>query len=204
MMVSQSVNMLKRTGNRRQALEARRDLLVLVSAVCLGLVNVEIAIATPNKTAQCDRLVNTANKMVPIAEQFLQESQNFEKAANAAGEKGDLSAFQKAANKSAGVFNRLVTQLERVTSEIQGLSLADKTLLSFKNEYINVATSINSAFKDTIAALTTISNAQHSPAGLEVIQKASESLDQVANRMDSVAKSEDKLVDSVNNYCGAK
>ncbi|EKQ66609.1 hypothetical protein OsccyDRAFT_4396 [Leptolyngbyaceae cyanobacterium JSC-12] len=203
-MVSQSVNMLKRTGNRRQALEARRDLLVLVSAVCLGLVNVEIAIATPNKTAQCDRLVNTANKMVPIAEQFLQESQNFEKAANAAGEKGDLSAFQKAANKSAGVFNRLVTQLERVTSEIQGLSLADKTLLSFKNEYINVATSINSAFKDTIAALTTISNAQHSPAGLEVIQKASESLDQVANRMDSVAKSEDKLVDSVNNYCGAK
>ncbi len=203
-MVSESGDMLKRTGNQRQALEARRDLLVLVSAVCLGLVNVEIAIATPNKTAQCDRLVNTANKMVPIAEQFLQESQNFEKAANAAGEKGDLSAFQKAANKSAGVFNRLVTQLERVTSEIQGLSLADKTLLSFKDEYINVATSINSAFKDTIAALTTISNAQHSPAGLEVIQKASESLDQVANRMDSVAKSEDKLVDSVNNYCGAK
>ncbi|MBF2029525.1 MAG: hypothetical protein IGS48_22660 [Oscillatoriales cyanobacterium C42_A2020_001] len=182
----------------------RRGLLLLAPVVCMGLVSAEAAIAAPNKAAQCDRLVTAANKMAPIAERFLQESQNFEKAANAAGDNGDLSAFQKAASKSAGIFNQLVTQLDRVTTEIRGVSLQDQSLINFKNEYVTIATSINSAFKDTIGALTTISKAQNSPAGLEVIQKASESLDRVANRMDGVAQKEDKLVDNFNRYCGAQ
>lgn len=181
-----------------------RSLLVLAPIICLGLGGMETAIAAPNKTAQCDRLVTVANKMLPIAERFLRESQNFEKAADAAGDKGDFSAFQKAANKSAGSFDQLVIQMDRLTNEIRGVSLTDRTLLNFKGEYISIATSINAAFKDAAKALTTISKAQNSPQGIETIQQASDFLDQVANRMDGVAQKEDKLVDNFNRYCGAK
>lgn len=156
---------------------------------------------TPSKVSQCNKLSNTVNKIRPIAEQFQQEGKNFEAAAKTAGAKNDLKGFKAAASNSANAFNQLISQLDGLVKEIQGVDLKDETLVGLQTRYVQNATAINTAFKDTSTALTTISKIENSPKGLKELESAGKNLSQTAGKMNTLVQEETRLVSDFNSYC---
>jgi uncharacterized coiled-coil DUF342 family protein len=155
-----------------------------------------------NKASQCNKLSSTVNKIRPIAEKFQQEGKTFETAAKAAGAKNDLKAFKSAASSSAESFTGLITQLDGLITEIKGVDLKDEKLVGLKQRYVDNATAINTAFKDTSTALTSISKIDESPKGLQALQKAAGNLTETASKMNVLVQEETKMVSDFNEYCG--
>jgi Rad3-related DNA helicase len=164
---------------------------------------VTLASCTENKASQCNKLSTTVNKIRPIAEKIQQEGKNFETAAKAAGAKNDLKAFKSAASTSASSFTGLIGQLDGLITEIKAIDLKDEKLVQLKERYVQNATSINTAFKDTSTALTSISKSDNSPKGLQDLQKAAGNLTQTASKMNSLVQEETKMVSDFNSYCEA-
>lgn len=160
--------------------------------------------ACNSKASQCSKLSSAVNKIRPIAGQFQQEGKNFETAAKAAGAKNDLKAFRAAAATSAQGFSGLTGQMDGLIQEIQTLNLKDETLVGLQSRYVENAKAINSAFKETSTALTTISQIDKSPQGLKNLQQAAGTLTQTAGKMNTLVQEEGKMVTEFNAYCGEK
>ncbi|MBF2029526.1 MAG: hypothetical protein IGS48_22665 [Oscillatoriales cyanobacterium C42_A2020_001] len=159
---------------------------------------------TPSKTSQCNRLLETVNKIRPVAEQFQQEGKSFEAAAKVAGAKNDLKGFKTSAANSANAFSGLTGKMDGIIKEIQSVDLKDETLVQLKDRYVQNATAVNGLFKDTTTALTTISQIENSPTGLKQLDQADRSLTATAGKMNSLVQEENRLVSDFNNYCEVK
>jgi len=159
---------------------------------------------TPSKASQCNKLLEKVNQIRPIAEQFQQEGKSFEAAAKAAGAKNDLKGFKTSAASSANAFNELTGKMDGIIQEIQAVDLKDETLVQLKERYVQNATAVNALFKETTAALTTISQIENSPVGLKQLDQAGRSLTATAGKMNSRVQEENRLVSDFNNYCEVK
>jgi hypothetical protein len=160
--------------------------------------------ACNSKSSQCSNLSSSINKIRPIAEQFQQQGKNFETAAKAAGAKNDLKAFKDAASSSAKGFGDLTGQMDGLIQEIQSLDLKDETLSGLQRRYVENAQAINSAFKETSTALTSISQIDNSPQGIKNLQQAAGTLTQTAEKMNTLVQEEGKMVTEFNAYCEGK
>lgn len=172
--------------------------------ILLALALVLSLSACNSKASQCSKLSSAVNKIRPIAGQFQQEGKTFETAAKAAGAKNDLKAFKTAAASSAQGFEGLTGQLDGLIQEIQTLDLKDETLVSLQGRYVENAQAINSAFRETSTALTTISQIDNSPQGLKDLQQAAATLTQTAGKMNTLVQEEGKMVTDFNTYCEGK
>jgi hypothetical protein len=160
--------------------------------------------ACNSKASQCGKLSASINKIRPLAEQFQQQGKNFETATKAAGAKNDLRAFKDAAGSSAKGFGDLTGQMDGLIQEIQSLNLQDETLMGLQRRYVENAQAINSTFKATSTALTTISQIDNSPQGLKNLQQAAGTLTQAAGKMNTLVQQEGKMVTEFNSYCEGK
>lgn len=176
----------------------RLSSIVMVLAISLSLS------ACNSKSSQCSQLSSSINKIRPIAEQFQQQGKTFETAAQAAGAKNDLRAFKDAAGNSAKAFSDLTGQMDGLIQEIQGLDLQDETLIGIQRRYVDNAQAVNTTFKETSTALTTISQIDNSPTGLKNLQQAAGILTQTASKMSTLVQEEGKMVTEFNAYCEAK
>lgn len=159
---------------------------------------------TPSKVSQCNKLADTVNKMRPIAEQFQQENKNFDAAAKAASARNDFNGVKMAAANAATAFGGITGKLDSLIQDIQKMNLQDEKLVSLKERYAQNATAINASFKEITNALTTVSQLENSPKGLQDLNTAGRSLTTTAQRMSSLIQSETQLVTEFNQYCEVK
>lgn len=173
-------------------------------SLMVGAIAATLLSCTPSKTAQCNRLAETVNKMRPIAEQFQQENKNFDAAAQAASARNDFNGVKVAAANAAQAFGEITGKLESLIKDIQTTNLQDEKLVSLKDRYVQNATAINNSFKEITNALITISQLENSPKGLQNLNAASQTLSTTAQKMGGFIQAETQLVADFNQYCEVK
>ncbi len=160
--------------------------------------------ACNGKSSQCSKLSSAINKIQPIAQQFQQESKNFETAAKAAGAKNDLKTFKAAATSSAQGFNTLTEKMDKLIQEIQALNLKDETLIGLQGQYVENAKATNTTFREISSALTTIGESNNSAEGLKSSQQAVATVTQATKKLSTLVQEEGKMVTDFKSYCEGK
>jgi phosphoenolpyruvate-protein kinase (PTS system EI component) len=169
-----------------------------IALLCSGT----LAACTNSKAAQCNTLSTAVNKVRPISEQVQQEGKSFTTQATQA--RNDLKAYKTAAAVSANSFNAAVGQFNTVIQDIQAVNLSDETLNGLKQRYVQNATAISTALKETSAALEIISRVDSTPKGLKDSQQAVGQLAKVSTQMKTLTQEESRIVADFNAYCSAK
>lgn len=112
------------------------------------------------KIAQCNRLIEVINK-----------------------EQGPL---KKATGNDPAALKKLADTLDNVAKKVEAVELKDEKLLSFRNEYSQMAKDLGKASRDTATAVES-----NDP------KKAQDA----AKNMSSFGDRESDLVDNINKYC---
>ncbi|GAB4327552.1 MAG: hypothetical protein OHK0047_13540 [Leptolyngbyaceae cyanobacterium] len=170
----------------------------------IALAAVLLLSACNSKSSQCSKLSSAINRIQPIAQQFQQESKNFETAAKAAGAKNDLKAFKAAAASSAQGFNTLTEKMDELIREIQALNLKDEMLIGLQGRYVENAKATNSTFREISSALTTIGESNNSAEGVESSQQAVVTVTQATQKLSTLVQEEGKMVTDFKSYCEGK
>lgn len=172
-----------------------------VVATASILLTSTLANAADSKIPECNQLISSINQLEPVVRDFERTSnqlvQGFKNAK-------DLDEIQKLATESAREFNTLASDLDSINQEIQLINLTDKQLNGLQNQYAQTGQYLSQGIRDMAQVMIDLSQVEETQAGLEKLNTIGGNIDSISQRLDNAAEANDKIVDQINSYCGAK
>jgi ABC-type polar amino acid transport system ATPase subunit len=150
-----------------------KSLIVSVSAVII----LGLTGCGESKVAQCNKLIDAINQGHTLVTSF---------------EGNDAAAA-----------NKLATELEGITQQLNAVSLKDPKLVEYRQRFSGVYQELAKAFRTTGTALKTASDAKPTQDGVERVQKAKEEVKAAGKVAEESAKKADQLAGEINTYCGS-
>jgi hypothetical protein len=154
----------------------------------------------PSKVAQCNQLAEVVNQTQGFMTDFETEIQAFSE--NASTVK-NLDDIKSAASQYTTAVDKVVTNLDSLSGDLQSTSLQDETLMQFRDDYVQVVEGFSSALADAREAMNlvvTVESEDELPARIEESQQ--QTMAAVAS-IEELSTTESQLISNVNSYCGA-
>jgi hypothetical protein len=154
----------------------------------------------PSKVAQCNELAEVVNQTQGFMTDFEAEIQTFSE--NASTVK-NLDDIKSAASQYTTAVDKVVTNLDTLSQDLQSTSLKDETLIQFRDEYVQVVNGFSTALTDAREAMNlvvTVESEDDLPARIEESQQ--KTMAAVAS-IEELSTTEAQLINNVNGYCGA-
>lgn len=180
--------------------------MILFAGTIAGTVTIAgEAAANPDKIAQCNRLSSAINKILPIAQKFIQSSDIFKQESQAATKRRDFPKFQAAVTKYASSSRAVNQQLTSAIETVSAVKLQDQTLVSLRNQSVQVYSRLNQGMADLTTSLDKVSRANlNSAEGLDTLQQSVKELELIGSRMSPLSPEESEITNTFNRYCAAK
>ncbi len=153
-----------------------------------------------SKVVQCNNLAGVVNQTQGFMKDFETEIQAFSQ--NAAQVK-NLNDIKAAASQYTAAVDKVVTNLDKLTGELESTSLKDPKLKEFRVNYVEVVKGFKSSLQEARQAMdlvVTVQSEAELPAKIEESQQ--QTVKAVAS-IESLSQKEAKLISEVNTYCGA-
>jgi hypothetical protein len=154
----------------------------------------------PSKVAQCNELAEVVNQTQGFMTDFEAEIQTFSE--NASTVK-NLDDIKSAASQYTTAVDKVVTNLDTLSQDLQSTSLNDETLMQFRDDYVQVVNGFSTALTDAREAMNlvvTVESEDDLPARIEESQQ--QTMAAVAS-IEELSTTEAQLIGNVNSYCGA-
>jgi Sec-independent protein translocase protein TatA len=153
-----------------------------------------------SKVAQCNELADVVNQTQGFMQEFETEIQTFSKSA---AQVKNLEDIKSAASQYTTAVDKVVTNLDGLTSDLQSTDLKDDSLIQFRDSYVEVVQGFSKALKEARSAMDLVVTVE---SEAELPAKIEESQQQTLTAVESIEKlsqTESQLISEVNTYCGA-
>lgn len=174
---------------------------VLFSAGCGGdnLLNANNNIqGNVPKLAQCNQLADIVNQ----TQGFMQE---FEGSIQVLGNSTSrMSDVKLAARENTASFDKAVTNLGSLVTDLQASTLQDTTLSQFRDSYIEVIQGFISALTDAGKAMDLVNEVKAESELSSKIQESQQETITAVTAIKDLSQTESQLINEVNAYCGGE
>ncbi len=153
-----------------------------------------------SKVSQCNRLAEVVNQTQGFMQEFETEIASF--SSNAA-QVESLEDIKGAAAQYITAVDKVVTNLDGLTADLEGTELADETLVSHRDSYIQVVQGFSTALQGASSAMSIVGGVESEadlPAKIEESQQ--QTMDAVGS-IQELSVQESTIISEVNAYCGA-
>ncbi len=153
-----------------------------------------------SKVAQCNQLAEVVNQTQGFMQEFETEIQTF---SDSAAQVKNLDDIKLAASQYTTAVDKVVTNLNDLTGDLQATTLRDENLSQFRDDYVGVVQGFSSALTDARNAMDLVVQVETEaelPAKIEESQQ--QTMTAVA-AIENLSQTESSLINEVNSYCGA-
>lgn len=154
-----------------------------------------------SKVSQCNRLAEVVNQTQGFMQEFEAEIQSF---SQSAAQVKNLDDIKAAATQYTTAVDKVVANLDGLTTTLQETELKDETLVQFRDEYTKVVQGFNTALQqasDAMDLVVTVESEAELPARIEESQKKTV---EAVSSIESLSQEESTIINEVNTYCGAE
>lgn len=142
-----------------------------------------VAIAVAIALVGCESKVAQCNKLIEVVNQGQTISQNIQ-------------------GTDAATMEKLSTDLQGLSEQIQAVELEDETLVGFRDRFVKIYQDLGGAAQKVGGALASLNDIKPNEEGVEKAKQLQTDVEEASKVGDQAAKDEDTLVKEVNNYCG--
>jgi hypothetical protein len=153
-----------------------------------------------SKVAQCNQLAEVVNQTQGFMQEFETEIQTF---SDSAAQVKNLDDIKLAASQYTTAVDKVVTNLNDLTGDLQATTLRDENLSQFRDDYVGVVQGFSGALTDARNAMDLVVQVETEaelPAKIEESQQ--QTMSAVA-AIENLSQTEASLINDVNSYCGA-
>ena len=171
-----------------------------------GLVSVGAAIALlisscgESKVSQCNRLAEVVNKAQGFMPAFESDIQTF--STNAAQVKS-LEDIKSAADQYVEAVQKVITNLDELSVELQDTDLSDEELISYRDRYTEMVEGFSSALTQASDAMSIVQDVQAEADLPAKIEESQQQTVQAVQLIQDLSVQESSIINEVNTYCGA-
>jgi type I site-specific restriction endonuclease len=152
-----------------------------------------------SKVSQCNRLAEVVNQTQGFMQEFETEIASF--SSNAA-QVESLDDIKGAANQYITAVDKVVANLDTLVTDLEETELADETLVSHRDNYMQVVQGFSTALQGASDAMSIVGSVE---SEAELPGKIEESQEQTMNAVGSIQElsvQESTIISEVNTYCG--
>ncbi len=154
-----------------------------------------------SKVSQCNRLAEVVNQTQGFMQEFETEISSF--STNAAQVKS-LDDIKAAASQYVTAVDKVVVNLDTLSTDLEGTELKDEQLVTFRDRYTEVVKGFSTALKDASGAMGIVQSVESEadlPAKIEESQAQTMT---AVNTIQELSVQETSIISEVNTYCGAE
>lgn len=154
-----------------------------------------------SKVSQCNRLAEVVNQAQDFMPAFENNIQTF--STNAA-QVESLIDIKAAANQYVMAVNEVVSDLDTLAVELEGIQLVDEQLLSYRDRYIEMVQGFSSALGQASNAMGLVQEVQAEADLPGKIEESQQQTVQAVQLIQDLSVQESTIINEVNTYCGAE
>ncbi|XGB43523.1 MAG: hypothetical protein LVS60_07270 [Nodosilinea sp. LVE1205-7] len=164
------------------------------------MVVISLASCGSSKVVQCNNLATVVNQTQGFMKDFETEIQTF---SQNAGQVKNLSDIKAAASQYTTAVDKVVTNLDKLTADLEGTSLNDARLKEFRVNYVEVVKGFKSSLQEARQAMDLVVTVQSEAELPAKIEESQQQTVKAVKSIENLSQQEAKLISEVNTYCGA-
>jgi hypothetical protein len=160
-----------------------------------------LASCSPSKVAQCNSFAEVINQAQGFKDEFEGEINDFTKQASGAK---NLTEIQAAATQYIGAVDKVVGNIDGMSTSLTALKLPDEQLAKYRDDYAGVITNSGKELKVASEAMQLVADAKSEADLGKILQEFQSKANTAFGNLQSLSGQEAQLVSEINNYCGAE
>ncbi|MEO0490749.1 MAG: hypothetical protein AAFW84_15890 [Cyanobacteria bacterium J06635_15] len=153
-----------------------------------------------SKVSQCNRLAEVVNQTQGFMQEFETEIQSFSNNAAAVETLDDIKA---AATQYTEAVDKVVGNLEGLSTTLSGTDLSDETLIQFRDQYAEVVNGFSGALQEASSAMDLVVNVESEAELPTRIEESQQKTVAAVSQIEELSVTESTVIAEVNSYCGA-
>ncbi|PSN20641.1 hypothetical protein C7271_01040 [filamentous cyanobacterium CCP5] len=154
----------------------------------------------PSKVSQCNQLADVVNQTQGFMQDFETEIQSFSQNAS---QVNSLEDIKSAAGQYTTAVDKVVTNLDTMVTDLQETELQDETLVTFRDQYIEVVDGFSSALQEASSAMDLVVEVESEADLPGRIEESQQQTMSAVSAIENLSATEAELISNVNSYCGA-
>ncbi len=153
-----------------------------------------------SKVAQCNQLAEVVNQTQGFMQEFEAEIQTF---SDSAAQVKNLDDIKLAASQYTTAVDKVVTNLNDLTGDLQATTLRDENLSQFRDDYVGVVQGFSGALTDARNAMDLVVQVETEAELPAKIEESQQQTMAAVAAIENLSQTEASLINEVNGYCGA-